>query len=150
MFIKILCATNLNVSSNEAVKKSVQLAHQYNSKIIMLNVHEEFMSKEEMGMLRVSIESMKKIFEKIAVEAKNEMKKTISMLSAENVNVEYILKEGKPTTVICQEAEKNKIDLIIIGVSEKNVLSNFLFRSTASYIIEHVKIPVMAVPIKDE
>ena len=48
MFIKILCATDLNATSNEAVKKAVQLAHQYNSKIIMLNVHEEFMTKEEM------------------------------------------------------------------------------------------------------
>ena len=66
MFIKILCATDLNVTSNEAVKKAVQLAHQYNSKIIMLNVHEEFMTKEEMGMLRVSIDTMKLEFEKTA------------------------------------------------------------------------------------
>ena len=64
MFIKILCATDLNTTSNEAVKKAVQLAHQYNSKIIMLNVHEEFMTKEEMGMLRVSIDKMKLEFQK--------------------------------------------------------------------------------------
>ena len=111
MFSRILCATNLDKASNEAVKKTVQLAHQYNSKIIMLNVHEDFMSKEEMGMLRVSLAGMKKVFEKIAIEAKNEMRKTISMLSAENVKVEYILKEGKPSTVICQEAEKNNQDV---------------------------------------
>ena len=59
MFIKILCSTDLNATSNEAVKKAVQLAHQYNSKIIMLNIHEEFMTKEAMGMLRVSIDKMK-------------------------------------------------------------------------------------------
>ena len=70
MFIKILCATDLNTTSNEAVKKAVQLAHQYNSKIIMLNVHEEFMTKEEMGMLRVSIDTMKLEFEKTALKAK--------------------------------------------------------------------------------
>jgi hypothetical protein len=45
MFKIILCATDLNITSSEAVKKAVQLAHQYGSKIIMLNVHEEFMSQ---------------------------------------------------------------------------------------------------------
>ena len=67
MFKKILCATDLNDGSSEAVKKAVQLAHQYNSQIIMLNIHEEFMTKEEMGMLRVSIDTMKTEFETTAL-----------------------------------------------------------------------------------
>ena len=148
MFIKILCATNLNVSSNEAVKKSVQLAHQYNSKIIMLNVHEEFMSKEEMGMLRVSIDTMKLEFETTATKAKEEMSEIIKNLHAEDIQVEYIIKEGKSNLVICEEAERLKVDLIIMGVSDKNIISNFIFRSTASYVIEHVEIPVLVVPMK--
>ena len=74
MFKKILCATDLNETSHVAVKKAVQLAHQYDAKIFMLNVHEEFMNKDEMGMLRVSIDTMKLIFEKTALQAKNEMK----------------------------------------------------------------------------
>ena len=148
MFIKILCATDLNTTSNEAVKKAVQLAHQYNSKIIMLNVHEEFMTKEEMGMLRVSIDAMKLEIETIALKAKKEMSEVIKKLHAEDIQVEYIIKEGKSNQVICQEAEKIQADLIIMGVSEKNIVSNFIFRSTASYVIEHVEIPVLVVPMK--
>ena len=150
MFIKILCATDLNAASNEAVKKSVQLAHQYNSKIIMLNVHEEFMSKEEMGMLRVSIDTMKLEFETTATKAKEEMSEVIKNLHAEDIQVEYIIKEGKSYLVICEEAERLKVDLIIMGVSDKNIISNFIFRSTASYVIEHVEIPVLVVPMKDK
>ena len=150
MFIKILCATDLNAASNEAVKKSVQLAHQYNSKIIMLNVHEEFMSKEEMGMLRVSIDTMKLEFETTATKAKEEMSEIIKNLHAEDIQVEYIIKEGKSNLVICEEAERLKVDLIIMGVSDKNIISNFIFRSTASYVIEHVEIPVLVVPMKDK
>ena len=150
MFIKILCATDLNTTSNEAVKKAVQLAHQYNSKIIMLNVHEEFMTKEEMGMLRVSIDAMKLEIETIALKAKKEMSEVIKKLHAEDIQVEYIIKEGKSNQVICQEAERVKADLIIMGVSEKNIVSNFIFRSTASFVIEHVEIPVLVVPMKDK
>ena len=150
MFKKILCATDLNITSSEAVIKAVQLAHQYDSKIIMLNVHEEFMSKEEFGMLRVSIDSMKLEFEKTALQAKNEMREEIESLHAEDIKVEYLIKDGKPNNIICKEAEKAKVDLIIMGVSDKNLISNFIFRSTASFVIEHVDIPVLVVPIKSK
>ena len=90
MFRKILCATDLNTSSSEAVKAAVQIAHQYNSKIIMLNVHGEFMTKEEMGMLRVSIDTMKLEFEKTALQAKNEMRKVIETLHALHMCINFI------------------------------------------------------------
>jgi len=149
MFIKILCATDLNATSNEAVKRAVQLAHQYNSKIIMLNVHEEFMTKEEMRMLRVSIDTMKLSFEKTSLKAKNEMKDELNILHAEDIEVEYLIKEGKSNQVICQEASRVKADLIIMGVCGKNLVSNLIFRSTASYVIEHINIPVLVVPMKN-
>ena len=82
MFKKILCATDLNDVSSEAVKKVVHLAHQFNSQIILLNIHEEFMTKEEMGMLRVSIDTMKSEFEKTALKAKKEMREEIKSLHA--------------------------------------------------------------------
>ena len=150
MFIKILCATDLKTTSNEAVKKAVQLAHLYNSKIIMLNVHEEFMTKEEMGMLRVSIDTMKLEFEKTALKAKEEMSEVIKKLHAEDIQVEYIIKEGKSNLVICDEAKRIQADLIIMGVSEKNIVTNFIFRSTASFVIEHVTIPVLVVPMQNK
>ena len=150
MFKTILCATDLNVSSSDAVIKAVQLAHQYDSKIIMLNVHEEFMSKEEMGMLRVSIETMKASFEKTALLAKNDMRELMQNLHAEDIEVEYVIKDGKCNQAICEEAERVNADLIIMGVSDTNIISNFIFRSTASFVIEHVEIPVLVVPIKSK
>ena len=150
MFKTILCATDLNVSSSDAVIKAVQLAHQYDSKIIMLNVHEEFMSKEEMGMLRVSIETMKASFEKTALVAKNDMRELMQNLHAEDIEVEYVIKDGKCNQAICEEAERVNADLIIMGVSDTNIISNFIFRSTASFVIEHVEIPVLVVPIKSK
>jgi len=64
MFNKILCATDLGKDDNPAITKAVQVAHQFNSSIVILNVHDEFMEKEEMEMLRVSVESIQAKFEK--------------------------------------------------------------------------------------
>ena len=147
MFKKILCATNLNDTSKFAIKKAAQLAHQYDSKIILLNVHEEFMSKEEMGMLRVSIDTMKSEFKKTALKAKNEMRKEIESLHAEDIEVEYLLKDGKTNKVICEEADNVHADLIVMGASEKNKISSIIFKSTASFVIEHVSVPVLVVPM---
>ena len=148
MFKKILCATDLNKTSRDVVKKSVQLAHQYDSKIIMLNIHEEFMTKEEMGMLRVSIDKMKLVFEKIALKAKNEMKELIQKLHAEEILVEYVIKEGKAQHIICDESKKVQADLIVMGNSEKNIITDIFFKSTSAYVIDHVDVPVLIVKNK--
>ena len=150
MFKKIICATDLSKTSRLVVKKAVQLAHQYDSKIIMLNIHEEFINKEEMGMLRVSIDNIKSEFEKTAIQAKNEMKEEIKSLHAENIEVEYILKDGKISKVICDEANQNNADLIIIGVSKKKMIAHLIFKNITSYVIAHTNIPVLVVPISNK
>ena len=148
MFKKILCATELNDASDEAVKKAIQLAHQYGSKIIMLNVHAEFMTKEEMGMLRVSIDGMKTIFENTAIQAKKEMQDLIEKFEASDIDVEYVISEGKLNQVICEKAKKVKADLIIMGVHKKNVLSGYFIKNTATYVIQQAIAPVLIVPMK--
>ena len=51
MFEHILCPTDLKERAYIALKKAVQIAHQFNSKITILNVHPEFMAQEDREML---------------------------------------------------------------------------------------------------
>ena len=146
MFNKILCATDLSKENDTAISKAVQVAHQFNSSIVILNVHDEFMEKEEMEMLRVSVESIRAEFEKTAILAKNEMKGIIHSLHAEDINIEFILKKGKPNKIICEEAINLDADLIVIGKSGKSNISKFILGSTASYIVNHASVPVLVVP----
>ena len=146
MFNKILCATDLNKENDPAITKAVQVAHQFNSSIIILNVHDEFMEKEEMEMLRVNVESVQSEFEKTAILAKNEMKGIIHSLHAEDIKVEFILKKGKPNKIICDESEKLESDLIVIGKSSSSNISNIILGSTAAYIVNHANVPVLVVP----
>ncbi len=146
MFNKILCATDLSKKNDTAISKAVQVAHQFNSSIVILNVHDEFMEKEEMEMLRVNVESVQSEFEKTAILAKNEMKGIIHSLHAEDIKVEFILKKGKPNKVICNESEKLGSDLIVIGKSSGSNISNIILGSTAAYIVNHANVPVLVVP----
>jgi len=93
---------------------------------------------------------MKSEFQKTALKAKNEMIEEIESLHAEDIHVEYIIRDGKPNKVICEQAEITQADLIIMGVYDKNIMTNIIFRSTASFVIEHVNIPVLVVPMKNK
>ena len=70
MFSHILCATDLSPRSSEALRVAVHMAAKYNARLTLLNVHEEFMDKDEMVMLRVSAEQMQQHFREIAMEQK--------------------------------------------------------------------------------
>jgi len=146
MFNKILCATDLSKDNDTAISKAVQVAHQFNSSMFILNVHGEFMGKEEMEMLRVSVETVQSKFEKTAILAKNEMKGIIHSLHAEDINVDFIIKKGKPNKIICEEAVNLDADLIVIGKSGKGKFSTLLLGSTAAYIVNHANVPVLVVP----
>jgi len=99
-----------------------------------------------MEMLRVSVESIQAEFEKTAILAKNEMKGIIHSLHAEDINVEFIIKKGKPNKIICEEAVSLDADLIVLGKSSKGKISKFLLGSTAAYIVNHASVPVLVVP----
>jgi len=146
MFKNILCPIDLNPRSKMALKKAVNIAYQFNSKIILLNIHEEFYSKEEMVMSRVSVNTLNEEFKKIAIEAKDDMKSLIRELEADDIECEYLLREGKSSDVILKISEEENIDLIVMGTNGRNSLSDYVVGSTTQKVIESSKCPVLVMP----
>ena len=146
MFKTILCATDLKEDSISAFKKAIQIAHQFNSKIYLINIREEFINKDRMIMSRVSIDTVKSKFRDIAVKAKNEMNTLIKDLEAEEIDIEILLKEGKPCNTIIEQAESLSADLIIMGTNGNDSLKDYVLGSTASNVCKDAKCPVLIVP----
>ena len=146
MFKTILCATDLKIDSISAFKKAIQIAHQFNSKVYLINVHEEFIDKDKMIMSRVSVNTIKNQFRDIAIEAKNEMNKLINELEAEEVDIEILLKEGKPNKEIIEQAELLSVDLIVMGTNGNDSFKDYILGSTATNVSNHAKCPVLIVP----
>ena len=130
-----------------ALKKAVQIAHQFGSKITLLNVHEEFMDKEEREMLRVSVNKMKEKFSRIAFDSKEEMKAVIHRLHADDIEVDYLLHDGKPENVIAEMAAKQLgIDLIVICTDGRHNIKDFVTGTITEHVINHVSCPVLVIP----
>jgi nucleotide-binding universal stress UspA family protein len=148
MFHHILCPTDLKERADIAVKKAVQMAHQFGSKITLLNVHKEFMDKEDREMLRVSVNTMKEKYKHIASESKKEMKAVMHKLHADDIEVDYLLHKGKPDKVIGEVAEKLGVDLIVMCTDGRDTLMDFVIGSITEHVINSSPCPVLVIPNK--
>ncbi|MGA8019175.1 MAG: universal stress protein [Desulfobacterales bacterium] len=145
MFNHILCPTDLKERSDNAVIKAVQIAHQFGSKITLLNIHEDFMDKEEREMLRVSVDKMKEKYKRIAIDSKEEMKAVIHKLHADDIEVDYLLHSGKPEKVIVEIAEQLGTDLIVIGTDGRDNVKDFIVGTITEHVINAAPCPVLVV-----
>ena len=145
MFNHILCPTDLKERSDVAVKKAVQIAHQFGSKITLLNVHEDFMDKDEREMLRVSVDKMKEKYKHIAIDSKAEMKTVIHKLHADDIEVDYLLHSGKPQKVIVEVAKQLGTDLIVMGTDGRDNVMDFIVGTTTEHVINAAPCPVLVV-----
>lgn len=146
MYRHILCPTDLKDRSFIALKKAVQIAHQFNARITMLNVHAEFMDKKEMEMLRVSFTRMQERFKETALECKEKMRETITNLHAEDIELAYLLREGKPEKEIVSAAEEVGADLIVISTDGRDNLKDFVVGTVTEHVINHASCPVLVIP----
>jgi len=148
MFKHILCPTDLKGRANRALKKAVQIAHQFGAKITMLNVHPEFMDREERTMLRVSVDKMEAKCRQIALESKAEMQTIIKKLHAEDIEVEYLLREGRPEKTIAEVAREIEVDLIVICTDGRDSLKDFVTGTITENVINSLVCPVLVIPEK--
>lgn len=148
MFNHILCPTDLKERADLAIKKAVQIAHQFGSKITLLNIHEEFMDKEEREMLRVSVNKMKEKYRRIAIDSKEEMKAVIHKLHADDIEMDYLLHKGKPEKAIVEVADKLGSDLIVICTDGRDNVMDFVTGTITEHVINAATCPVLVIRYK--
>lgn len=150
MFKHILCPTDMGERGHVALKKAVQIAHQFDARITLLNVHGEFMNKEERRMLRVSVDKMKEKFKRIALESKEEMRAIIHDLHADDVELDFVLREGSPETGIVEAANAFGADLIVICTDGRDNIKDFVAGTITENVINTAACPVLVIPFKKQ
>ena len=149
MFKNILCPVDLKPRSKMALRKALNIAYQFNSKVLILNVNEEFSSKKEMVMSRVSVSKLQNEFKSIALKAKDDMKNLVKELEVESVECEYVLRDGKASEVINRLADENNIDLVVMGTNGRDSIGDIILGSTAEQVVKNLKCSVLVVPMKE-
>ena len=147
MYNKILCAIDLKSRSNKAFSHAVKLAHQFDSEIILLNVNDDFQTKDEMVMSRVSVDTINQEYKEIAITAKQELENLKENLETESIAISSLLRKGKPGPTIIEVALEVSADLIVIGANGKDSISDYFLGTTASYVVENSTAPTLTISL---
>ena len=147
MYKKILCAIDLKRKADKAFEHAVKLAHQFHSEIILLNVNDNFHTKEEMVMSRVSIDKINQRYKKIAIKSKTELEDLKENLETDSIEISTLLRKGKAGSTIIDVSNEISADLIVLGANGKDSLSDYFLGTTASYVVEHSKVATLTVSL---
>jgi nucleotide-binding universal stress UspA family protein len=148
MIRHILCPTDLKERAYIALNKAVQIAHQFDARITMLNVHKEFMDKREREMLRVSVDKLKEKYRQVSIESKEKMKTVIHELHAEDVEITFLLRKGKPADTIIEVSAEEGVDLIVICTDGRDNLKDFVTGTITEQVINRTPCPVLVIPFQ--
>ena len=147
MYSKILCAIDLKRRSDKAFEHAVRIAHQFHSEIILLNINNDFQTKEEMIMSRVSVDSINQRYREIATKAKQKLESLKESLETDSIEISFLLRKGKPGPAIIKVSNEISADLIVLGANGVDSISDYFLGTTASYIVENAKIPTLSISL---
>jgi nucleotide-binding universal stress UspA family protein len=84
----------------------------------------------------------------VKTEAEQTLERYVRELRERSLDVEAVVREGYPATVIVDEAEAQHADLIVIGTHGLSGLKHLLLGSIAERVVQKAPCPVLAVKKK--
>ncbi|MFA3783151.1 universal stress protein [Melioribacteraceae bacterium 4301-Me] len=147
MIKKILVPIDFSDYSKNALKYAVNFAKYFNAKMYLIYVIEPIVYPADFSMGQVAIPTINIDIHKRAEEELNSLAKNFVGTELE---VETIIKTGKPFVEIYETAKEKDVDLIIIATHGHTGVEHLLFGSTAEKVVRKAPCPVLTLrePIK--
>jgi nucleotide-binding universal stress UspA family protein len=135
---KVLLATDRSQFSEGAIREAISFAKVCSSRLYAITVLETNPEYETIG---------SNIFEKEEAEAMKYIESVKERAVKEGVMCETLFHSGvEPYQAIVEEAEKLKIDMIVIGRRGRSGLAKLLMGESAAKVIIHAPCKVLVVP----
>jgi nucleotide-binding universal stress UspA family protein len=144
MYKKILFADDLSRRAYEALAVALNLARTQGAELIILNVHEEFLDKDEMVMLRVDVSDFQEKMQEKAVAARRHIEADLAALKGQDIPTQILLREGKPAKEIIKVARELNVDLIVVASHGATIKEKLLGR-TSDYVAKRARRSVMLI-----
>lgn len=146
-FNKILVPIDFSDFSKSALKYAVTFAQQYHSKLILIYVMEPVIYPPDFSMGQITLPTVNFDMDK---RAKEELDKLAEVEIGSLVQVQTLIKTGKPFVEIIETAKDEDVDLIIISTHGHSGVEHILFGSTADKVVRKAPCPVLTLrePIK--
>lgn len=144
---KILVPIDFSNYSKNALRYAVNFANKFNSKIYLVYVVEPviYPSDFSMGQVTFPVSDLE-----MNERAKDELESLAKTEIGSQIQVETVIKTGKPFVEINETASELDIDLIIIATHGHTGMEHLLFGSTAEKVVRKAPCPVLTLrePVK--
>jgi len=152
MYRKILVALDGSEPSNNALEHAATIAKKFDAKLILVAVVQRMMipifPDEGFGAVPLSAaKDMAQYQDKMRVLYQNVLKEAEEKVKEEypGVKTESILKEGRPSATIVEQAEKDDVDIIVLGSRGIGGYTGWILGSTSRRVVDSCTKPILIV-----
>ena len=151
-FKKIMIATDGSECSKFAANRGIELAHRSGGTVYAVHVvptayllplDGDYFSS--MGINPYWDPTYEVMYETLNKQGQQDINYVKSLGEMRGVAVEPVLLDGHPAEELIRYAEKERMDIIIMGTHGKKGLDRLLLGSVAENLVRHSKVPVMVV-----
>jgi nucleotide-binding universal stress UspA family protein len=144
IFRKIMVATDGSELVKKAVDTAIEISKLGQTKLYAVHVIPlgDFYSSMP---LSIDAEWIKDMEEHLRIESKEAIAYVENAGRAADVEIESVILEGNPAIEIVDFAEKNDIELIVMGTHGKTGIQRFMIGSVAENVVRHSKNSVLVV-----
>ena len=141
-FKKILVATDLSPNSNPAIAKAVDLAQTSGAELMIASAYEP---PNEAQAEAVAPGIYEEWDAKIRSRVESSLGKIVEDAKAKGVDAKPVVIPGEADEAIVRTAQKNGVDLIVMGTHGRKGPSRFFVGSVAARVMANATCPVMTV-----
>lgn len=143
-FKKILCPTDFSEPSLCGLKMANEMAVQFGSEIILVNVHKPIPHLPTPRVAASETTFDVSIYEKQIIEdAEHNLATVAKEILAEGVSPRLIVRVGTPAEEILATAKEENVDAIIIASHGRTGLAKIVFGSVAQRVVRRAECPVL-------
>lgn len=140
----ILVATDFSETASKAVEYAVALATKLGARLAVVTA----VSTPVVGMSEVAVAISVGTIEAVIAEHQASMDRLVAKYRGV-IDLEPVVRNGDPQTVITDAVEQVGADLLVIGTHGRTGLKRLLLGSVAEQVIRHAKCPVLTVHADD-
>lgn len=138
--MKILCPTDFSENSEHAIEYAINLSNQLNAKLY-------FITSYKVPHIAGNLHSLGERIDSALHDDMRTFVNKFDKLITSGIQPEMDVVEGNTTVSILHYAEKNDIDLIVMGTKGSSGIANMIMGSITKKLFEKTNIPVLAIPL---
>jgi nucleotide-binding universal stress UspA family protein len=149
--MKFLIAIDGSPASHHALEQAIRLGKPCEATLLLLTVTEPTNALAWPAMLPTGEPLPLQMVTPADLDASNraiaqaQLEQSHEMCVAASVKSEMVLEMGSPRSLICEIAERESVDLLIVGSRGLGNVQRLVLGSVSDYVIHHAQCPVLVV-----